>query len=424
MKRIVRKIGAACLSFAMLFNANMPTVLIAEDVPQESTPEPIEEEVKEQPAEEPAAKEPAVEEVASDHKEATVTEADAPSEETPAGGTVQDSAGEGTDESDSESTVKEPVTEPDTEENTSQGKPGEETGEEQKEENTPASYRVIAVYQTNDGITLEETEEPLILAEEEQDTAEFAADFGESYTWSGNAYITAGEETNSVIRLASDHYVTAEEETVLYADWFSPEEPVYVVYTYESMPAEAPMMFSALNTGSPLLAAADDGSTDLVGFLAGTPVIKHENGTEVEKDESGKTVINDSETYVIAFEFAEDPSTYDASKQFNMHEKLVYPLPAGFTPIEGGATHGTEHIVVEGEACDLTWDLVQRDGKYYLEYTWPSYDQIPEKVKNSTDIDFKINISGTIDSELDRIDFGGGKTVDIVHKNSSELSVE
>lgn len=421
MKRVVRKIGAACLSFVMLFNANMPTVLIAEDVPQDSTPEPIEEEVKEQPAEEPVAKEPAVEEVASDHEEATVTEADASSEETPAEGTVQDSAGEGTDESDSESTVKEPVTEPDTEESTSQGKPGEETGEEQKEENTPASYRVIAVYQTNDGITLEETEEPLILAEEEQDTAEFAADFGESYTWSGNAYITAGEEMDSVIRLASDHYVTAEEETVLYADWFSPEEPVYVVYTYESMPAEAPMMFSALNAGSPLLAAADDGSTDLVGFLAGTPVIKH-GETVAETDENGRTVINDSETYTIAFEFAEDSTS--ATKQLNMHEDLVYPFPAGFTPIEGGATHGIEHIVVEGEACDLTWNLVQRDGKYYLEYTWPSYDEIPEKVKNSTDIDFKISISGKIDSALEQIDFGGGKTVDLVHKNSSELLVE
>lgn len=443
MKRVIRRFGAAFLSFVMLFNANMPTVIVAEEIPPESAPETAEE-VKEEPVDtesadtpaqeepnEPAAEDPQPEvppvenitETPDQISTEPVTEeptVEAPvTEEAPA----EQPAEQPSEEKEPEP-AEQPIEEQDqelTEQPAAEETEAEETDETQNESETPVTYQVIAVYQTSDGTTLADNEEPLNLTEEETDTVAFAVDFGELYSWDGNAYITVGEETDYVIRLAQDHYVTAEEETVLYADWFSSEEPIYVVYTYESAPSEMPQMFSTLNAAGPLRAGENGGVTDLAELLAGVPVIKH-GETVAEKDENGRTIINDSETYTIAFRFAEDSS--DSSKQFSMTSPLVYTFPTGFTPVEGTPLSGHTTIEVEDASCDLTWKIVhQQDGTYRIEYTWPSFDTIPSKIKNSTDISMDFNMSGTFDSTLTQINFGGGKTVDIVHKNNSEIQV-
>ena len=267
MKLIARRIAASMLSVLMLFNTNMPIVIAAEspagETGEDTPAEPVNN-VSEEPENEEGQSENTgqAEEQPPADQEPAQPENPAPSEqdlENPEGQPQNDPE---PNQPEVQPENGEPANTNDTPENPEVPAENPTDGENPEEQETEEEviYHVFGIYQSEDGMYLEEE---LELSEEPVSVEEYAHPV-EGYLWDGTAVITRADGTSdSVLSLGTDGYVIGTDdstETISYELAAEKEtDSVRIVFTYlpDEMPANDMML---------LLGAEDTETTGKITF--------------------------------------------------------------------------------------------------------------------------------------------------------------
>ena len=274
MKRIMRRIAASMLSVSMLFNANMPVFITADEPtgetpantvegtgeqgkegeapanpsqPGELTPEEGEQGQPEEPSAEGSdqqqpEEQPSVTEGNENPEETKPAEGNETDEQTEPSAVPDQLPEESTEPKSSPDSSASPEPSASTESTAEAEAVPEETEEPENEEETAAAYSVSAVYRSEDS-TLEEV--PLELTEEAVSAESLAKSF-DGYVWTGNASVAKSDgSVDDITAVSNSYYVMSGEDgssiNVSFSDVFDPEDTVYIAFDYikEEVPAEA-----------------------------------------------------------------------------------------------------------------------------------------------------------------------------------------